>query len=161
MKPLPRLPVGVLIEGPKGEKGDQGPPGLRGLRGPPGERGPKGDDGQPGKVEIRIDEAKLNTLEQELEALKKRLKKQEEKEGESVFIGGLGGSSSGSASVNYIPQTVADVYYTEAVLIEGINIIGVRYQGPSTVNLPASLPTERIVTVKDETGLGQVTINSY
>jgi hypothetical protein len=63
--------------------------------------------------------------------------------------------------VRYIPQEDQDRIYTANDFIEGINIIGVRYVGAATVSLPLNLETKKIITVKDEAGLGLLTVNGY
>lgn len=66
----------------------------------------------------------------------------------------------GSASIAYQPQTDADKYWADTDLVAGETIIGVR-TSPATVRLPHDLSVNKIVTVKDETGDGNITVLSY
>lgn len=63
---------------------------------------------------------------------------------------------------SYLVQTANEEFYTMGQFARGHTIIGVRHNlGPSYVYLPSNLPIERIVVVKDEAGLGQVTVRVY
>jgi len=63
--------------------------------------------------------------------------------------------------VSYLVQSEQTKYWGVGDFIYGINIIGVRFAGPATVYLPSGLPPERFVTVKDEAGSGNVTVQVY
>ncbi len=65
------------------------------------------------------------------------------------------------SSTTYQTQIIANKFWVAEDFLLGENIIGVRYMGPSIVYLPADLEVRKIVTVKDETGLGLVTITTY
>lgn len=67
-----------------------------------------------------------------------------------------------TAPPQYLVQTEEEKFWIADDFIKGHNIIGVRYDaGPSTVYLPNTLPVERLIIVKDEAGLGAVTILIY
>lgn len=67
-----------------------------------------------------------------------------------------------NAPPQYLIQTEEEKFWVAGDFIKGHNIIGVRYDdGPSTVYLPHTLPVERLIIVKDEAGLGAVTILIY
>ena len=63
--------------------------------------------------------------------------------------------------VNYIVQTDADVSYDVLDFILGETIIGVRYVGAAVVRLPKDMPIEHIVSIKDETGVGNISITTH
>lgn len=63
-----------------------------------------------------------------------------------------------TASTRYLLQSEPERYWSRDELSYSTNIIGVRYPGPATVFLPSNLPTERIIVIKDETGVGQITV---
>lgn len=65
------------------------------------------------------------------------------------------------ASVTYQTQVVADRFWLNSEFVLGENIIGVRFSGAATVYLPADLDIRKIVTVKDEVGLGLVSVTTY
>lgn len=61
----------------------------------------------------------------------------------------------------YLVQTDAERFWTRHEFIDGHNIIGVRFAGPSFVYLPHDLPQERVITIKDEAGVGPTTVRIY
>lgn len=61
----------------------------------------------------------------------------------------------------YLVQSDAERFWGRQEFIEGHNIIGVRYVGPSFVYLPHDLPSEHVITIKDETGTGNTTVRIY
>lgn len=63
--------------------------------------------------------------------------------------------------VLYLTQTVAERYWDAREFTAGHNIIGVRHEGAAIVYLPNDLPAERLITIKDEAGLGQITVRIY
>ncbi len=145
------------------------PPKL--LQGPPGKDGKQGPKGDPGESGVVVREAVLpaqllNDLGEipkilgHLTKVDAKIQELEKRPGQQ-FIGGVGGSGGVSQVVRYVQQSTTPVYYTDDELISGINIIGVTLATPSEVYLPRSLSVEKIVTVKDETGAGLVTIRSY
>ncbi len=173
MKKVAAPPPAKITKSIIGPKGEQGPPGKDGrdgvdgkdgrdgrdgIDGKQGPMGPKGDKGDPGTV----DTSAIQTLRESIETLKKRIEKL--KGGDTVFIGGGGvttGGGGGNSGIQYIPQTEPSVYYTSSDLIVGTTIIGVRVHGEAYVYLPAFLDVEKIITVKNETSDGTVTILTY
>lgn len=168
MRKVAKLPIGakVAVMGPPGPKGDAGPPGRdavgeRGPPGPKGDPGPQGEPGPPGTdmsvpADVLAAPAKIVKLEKDVDALKK-----ERRQSSQVYMGGGGGTGTVTEVVRYTQQSTTDGTYVEGDFIEGINIIGVTYAGAATVNLPLDLSVKKIITVKDEAGLGLVTINGY
>lgn len=61
----------------------------------------------------------------------------------------------------YLTQTDDERFWTADEFVRGHNIIGVRHAGEAFVYLPNDLPTERLISVKDETGVGPVTVRIY
>lgn len=62
----------------------------------------------------------------------------------------------GSTAVNYIAIRTATYTVRPDELIPGINIFGVNYAGEVTIYLPPNLPSNRLLTVKDEGGSASV-----
>ena len=52
--------------------------------------------------------------------------------------------------VNRIPVAVSDFTVEETMLIPGINIVAVNYNGNVTIHIPSSLDTRKLLYVKDE-----------
>lgn len=61
----------------------------------------------------------------------------------------------------YLVQSDAERFWRRQEFIEGHNIIGVRYAGPSFVYLPHDLPHEHVITIKDEAGAGPTAVRIY
>ena len=61
----------------------------------------------------------------------------------------------------YLVQTEAERFWQRDAFIEGLNIIGVRAAQATFVYLPHDLPVEHVICVKDESGLGAVTVRVY
>ena len=52
--------------------------------------------------------------------------------------------------VNRIPVTTATFTVTESMLISGINVIGVNFNGAVTITIPSSVDSRKLIYVKDE-----------
>lgn len=70
------------------------------------------------------------------------------------------GSSADSSPI-YKIQADTPHYWVPGDFVRGVNIIGVRVVGPSSVFLPHGVPIEQIIVIKDETGSGAVTLSIY
>lgn len=142
--------------GPKGDKGDPGPPG------PPGPKGDKGSSGEPGlkgdAAQVPKEVLDLTTsvpdIKLHLTKIDKKIKDLESQP-TTQYVGG-----GGNAEIKYLIQDVATKTYYGSDFVRGTNIIGVRYAGSVTVNLPHDLGVEKLVVVKDEAGYGDVLVQS-
>ena len=135
--------------------GPQGPPGPQGPQGPMGPPGRDGKDGRDGitktitEVVEKVDLESLTLVKEELAKLKKQfdwLKNQPQSQG------------GGQAVTQYLWTDKQETHYRKPSFIEGITVIGVRYDGPATVYLPHDLDPTMLVTVKDEVGSGNITV---
>lgn len=151
------------LDGKDGKKGTAGKDGLNGksgLDGRKGKDGTQGSDGEDGVGVVSVSQAAdgdlvflLSDGNEESVELPLDLATNSPS-GVSVF-------NRGGSSVKYFQQTTQTASYTESELIEGTNVIGVTYNGNSTVNIPANLSNTKLIRVKDETGLGNtITIQS-
>ena len=142
--------------GPPGLPGIQGPIGPRGPTGPQGTQGPQGLPGTPGETKVVTEVVEkaldLSSVLSEMEVLKNELTKIKKLRSST-------GTNSGSPAVTkYHPQLVAQVHWKKSSFVEGMNIIGVRYNGAATVYLPPDLDNTQIVAIKDEAGSGNITV---
>lgn len=130
-----------------------GPPGPQGSTGPSGPAGRDGRDGKPGEVRTVREEKVLDLGEyqKEVAALKKQFDWLKKRNPE-VIQGG------GQAVTKYIFTNNQETHFMKPSFVEGVNIIGVRYSGAATVYLPHDLDPTMIVSIKDESGSGNITI---
>jgi hypothetical protein len=168
MKPVKvsKLPPNAIVVGPKGPAGDPGPVGPPGPRGEPGEPGPRGLPGRPGEqaeipATILNEVAQIPKIVTHLTKVDKKIEELDKRRPVQQYIGSGGGGGVVTEVVRYKVQEDQTHDYVASDFIDGFNIIGVRYVGASEVRLPATLASTRIVSVKDETGSGSITINSY
>lgn len=125
-------------------------------------KGRNGKDGLPGKngkdgvtrviteiVETPVDlaplQVELDKLRDELTKLKKRRPEQQHAVG-------------GTPATRYLAQTTDTMHWKKDSFIHGITVIGVRYSGAATVYLPHDLDPTMLVSVKDESGSGNITV---
>jgi len=127
------------IPGAPGEQGPIGHPGLQGIQGPPGIPGIPGIQGEPGK-------------DVDIEDLLKRLEKDKRFKPTQPFMPNGGGGI--PSAIRYTKVENTDTYYVPSnTLINGTNIFGIATNQPTTVYLPKSITSERMICIKDELGV--------
>lgn len=125
-----------------------GPPGPQGPIGPSGPAGKDGRDGKPGEAAKEIS---LGEFQKDIAVLKKQFDWLKNRNPE-VIQGG------GQAVTKYVFTEAQESHWRKSSFVEGVNIIGVRYNGAATVYLPHDLDPTMIVSIKDEAGSGDITI---
>jgi hypothetical protein len=141
-------------DGKKGVAGKDGLNGKSGLDGRKGKDGSQGSDGEDGVGVVGVTQAADGDLvfllsDGKEESVELPLDLSPNKSS-GVTVFNRGGGSGGS--VKYFQQTTQTAFYTEVELIEGRNVIGVTYNGNSTVNIPTTLENTKLISVKNETG---------
>jgi hypothetical protein len=157
-------PPAELLRGPEGPPGKPGKDGesIKGDKGDPGPKGDKGDPGpiQPIPAEMINEIGKIPKIVDHLDKVDKKIQSLERKPSQQWIGGSSAAGSGGGAGVNYIVQEEQEKTYGTSEFEVGINIIGVRYVGSSIVNIPHDLEIEKIITIKDEAGFGDILVVS-
>lgn len=117
----------------------------------PGPTGKDGKDGKDGSVTVVEKPVSLEEYQAQVSALQKQFDWLKKRQPEFVQGGG-------QAVVKYLFTEQQVTHYMKPSFIEGMTIIGVRYNGAATVYLPHDLDSTMIVSIKDEAGSGNVTI---
>jgi len=142
--------------GPRGLPGLNGADGKPGPMGPAGPEGPQGPRGLPGETKVVTEVVEkavdLSSLVKELDVLKNELEVIRKKKPQEVRVGG------GPSPTNYLFTEVSETHLRKSSFVEGVNVIGVRYNGAATVYLPNNLDPTMLVAVKDEAGGGNITV---
>jgi hypothetical protein len=124
------------------------------MPGPPGPQGPPGKDGETKIIREVVEKAAdLSEITGELKALRAELDRVKKRKTEPSHT--VGGQAS---STKYVVQTESEIHWKKDSFINGITVIGVRYNGAATVYLPNNLDPTMLVSVKDEAGSGNITI---
>lgn len=118
-------------------------------------QGPPGRDGKDGVTKVITEvverRADLVPIQDEIKALKEGLIKLTQRRPETIYPGG-------GATTKYIFTEQQVTHYRKPSFVDGVTVIGVRYNGPATVYLPHDLDPTMLVSVKDEVGSGNITI---
>jgi hypothetical protein len=59
-------------------------------------------------------------------------------------------------AANYIQVTEAERYLYQKELVRGVNVIGVATNLDTTIYIPAALPQEYLILIKDELGVAGI-----
>ena len=157
------------VRGEKGAKGDtglngkDGKSGVNGTNGKDGKNGKDGRDGEDGisvvNAEVDIDGHLTVTLSDNSIIDAGSLNEFGKSVAEATLIKS---STVVREAVQYIPQAEQTKRYYHSSFIQGINIIGVTFNGNSIVEIPETLESNKLIKVKDETGNNNIiTINTW